>query len=464
MSVAGASGGSPCELLVDPRFGVIRALTPQPRAADLPAALVAVTATVSDTARFGPWQGDRISMGASFYDPVQARAAAIGEAVERYCGNFVPADLRRASFAELAEAGEVALDPAELVLYSPAQYREPGFPFVPLTRDLRVLWTTGRDLVDGASLWVPASLVYINYFVGALEAEPPTHFVMYSGIAAGPDRAWAERSALEELIERDATMIWWQSGSPATGIEWRGDRVIEAALATPGDDSALRYDLIRIPTVFDVPVIGALLRDERQGIAGLGVACRPDPRAAALKAIIEAIALRGYAEGLLDPEGNIWRAVAAGFLDGSVFKPYRADRRYLDDFRPDWHDVTDLGTQSQVYLDPRMAVHLDRIRHPADRLSFDEIAPMVGEDPRRGYLDRLTARGLRPISVDVTTADVHAAGLTVVRVIVPGLSPNAPAAFPFLGGRRLYEDPAELGGASRVLTEDDLIRVPLPHT
>lgn len=98
---------------------------------------------------------------------------------------------------------------------------------------------------------------------------------MYSGIAAGPDRPWAERSALEELIERDATMIWWQSGILAPGLDRRGDRVIEAALSTPGDDSALSYSLIRIATVFDVPVVGALLRDELQRIAGLGVACRP---------------------------------------------------------------------------------------------------------------------------------------------------------------------------------------------
>ncbi|HBL29018.1 MAG TPA: bacteriocin biosynthesis protein SagD, partial [Acidobacteria bacterium] len=74
------------------------------------------------------------------------------------------------------------------------------------------------------------------------------------------------------------------------------------------------------------------------------------------------------------------------------------------------------------------------------------------------------ARGFRAISVDVTTPDVQAAGLCVVRVIVPGLYPNAPAAFPFLGGRRLYEEPAALGWLPAPLTEADLVRVPLPHT
>ena len=48
--------------------------------------------------------------------------------------------------------------------------------------------------------------------------------------------------------------------------------------------------------------------------------------------------------------------------------------------------------------------------------------------------------------VDVTTADVARTGYRVVRVVVPGLIPNWPAGFPFLGKRRVQDIPVQLGG------------------
>ncbi|WP_322752535.1 hypothetical protein [Frankia sp. Cas3] len=82
---------------------------------------------------------------------------------------------------------------------------------------------------------------------------------------------------------------------------------------------------------------------------------------------------------------------------------------------------------------------------------------------RQHYLDILAKRNLRAVSVDVTTSDVRAAGLAVVRVIVPGLYCNPPAAFPYLGGDRLYTVPTELGWVTENLTEDTLYPYPIPH-
>ena len=83
---------------------------------------------------------------------------------------------------------------------------------------------------------------------------------------------------------------------------------------------------------------------------------------------------------------------------------------------------------------------------------------------RHVYLRRLETQGLEAYSVDVTTPDVASVGLSVVRVVVPGLYGNAPAAFPPLGGRRLYEDPVRLGWVPRPIEEDDIVLEPIPHT
>lgn len=448
--------------LVDSRTGLLTSVDRLPHDPAWPGSLVMTVAQVADIGRRLPWPADRVSTGTAFDDETIARRAAIGEAVERYCGNFVPQGLRRASYAQLRAAGETAIDPASLCLYSPRQYDDPGSPFVRFTADLPVLWTLGYRLRDTAPAWVPASLVWVNYFVGHRAAEPRTNFVFYAGIAAGTDRADAERSALEEIIERDATELWWRAQGPVVGLDVQGSPRAASAFAT-ARPAPMRYHAVHVPSVFEVPVVGVLAVDTDQDVVGLGLAARPDPVDALRKALAEAVSLRSYALGLADPAGTIWQAIEHGLVDATPFKPWRADRAYLDSYRADFRDVLDLGCQSQVYLDPRTRPWLSDLIEPARRMPVGDI-PAVTGDPRQAYLDRLERQSIDAYGVDLTTDDIADAGLAVVRVIAPGTYSNAPAGFPFLGGRRQYTEPERLGWADRELTEDDLRRRPIPHT
>ena len=90
--------------LVDPAFGVVTGLHPVERLDGLPASYVGITAEVADARVHGNWPSDRVSLGTTFDDPDGARIAAIGEAVERYCGNYVPEGLRRATARDLTMA------------------------------------------------------------------------------------------------------------------------------------------------------------------------------------------------------------------------------------------------------------------------------------------------------------------------------------------------------------------------
>jgi len=462
--VSSALHALPYERLVDGRTGLVRSVQRIPSLPELPAAYIALRADVANTRHFSVWQADRTALGAAFYDEKKAWASAIGEAMERYCGNFVPAHaLRRATYTQLLAEGENVLDPYELILYSDSQYTQPGFPCVPFTHDVPVLWTRGEDMSTGDPILVPASVVYLNYYSGARIHEPPTNYPMFSGIAAGPSRAEAERSALEELLERDATTIWWHSQSPMPLIEMACEPAIQAALYTPANSGTIDYFLLHLRTPFAVPVVAAFLRDRTHEIVTLGFACRADPLQAALKALIEAIHLRSFHLNLLDPEGDVWRAMQAGILNAKAYKGYRADRSYMDAYRADFHDVVDLGCQAQMYLDPRMHVHVDDLLKTTERVTLADLPRVTESDARMAYLRRLHEHGQRAISVDLTTPDVRSAGISVVRVIVPGLYPNAPAAFPFLGGRRLYEEPAALGWLPAPLTEAMLRLAPMPH-
>lgn len=433
------------ELLVDPRLGLITSLTRHDRRPGMPPAWIGYGASVAWTTAYAPWETDRYGFGASLGDPDRARRAALGEAVERYCGNIVPDELLSASFDEVTSTGVDAVDPENLALYSPRQHAMPGFPFVPFTRDLRVAWTTGRDMRTGTEVLVPASLAYLNYFRGAHAGEPPTNALSFAGIATGEDRGHAERFALEELFERDASTIWWMTGARASVVK-DGHEVVGLLDDPEANQRTIR--LLALPSPFGVPVMAVFIEDHPRRMVAFGSACRADPREASTKALVEAYGLLGLTMQLADPGSDVWRARDDGSIATHVFRPFRAERDYASVIRPDFRDLTDLPAVAQLYLDPRMQ------GEPLDRLRIEEPAVRLADIPTSpdGYVSRLHAAGLRAISVDLTTPDVRAAGLCVVRVVVPGLYGNAAAAFPYLGGTRLY----------RHVDEDDLVRHPIP--
>lgn len=458
------SAGVPEDLL-DGRTGLLLDLAPSPRRADMPSGWTTWGCSVARAEEFADFRADSYGFGASLGNSAAARGAALGEAVERYCGNAVP-DRPAVRARSRASLGRAALDPTRLALHSDRQHAVPGFPFVPFTRDLPVSWVTGTDLHTGSEALVPASLAYLDYFHGSRAAEPPTNSPAYSGIACGTTREAALRSAVEELLERDATGIWWAAGAPATAFD-DGGRVT-GLLGRPPATGGLRVRLLDVPRQFPVPVVAAFVEDEVAGVVGFGSACRADHPTAAAKALAEALGVLRLARDLDDPASDVWRAVTSGRVERHVHLPHRADRRYLDDARSDdpatpWRRLTDLPPVAQLYLDPRMqGAPLDRLRPvavrplPQDRETRDDGTVLAG------HLDLMAGAGIGAYAVDLTTPDVAACGLHVVRVVAPGLVGNGPPAFPLRGGRRLYDVPRDLGWTDRVLTEDDLVVDPLP--
>lgn len=467
---------TPSPLVLDERFGIVRRIVDYPMPPHFPQSLITRGADVANSLDPTHWHTDRAAIGTAFDDPERAEAAALGEAVERYCGNHVPADLRRASYTELCRRGVPALDPSSIALFSAQQYATPGFPFVPFDTDLQIAWAEGVDLHTAQPCLVPASLVYCNYHWGpARSAEPRTNGLVYAGVAAGPDTAFAQASALEELIERDATAVWWHSGAEAVGIDVADTPRVVAALAgspesAPGSaDGRVDYHFFAIPSAFGAHVVGCLLHDREREIVGAGFACRLDAVDAALKAAAEAIGTWFYSTGILDPAGAIWEAIEAGGLDPRAYKPHRRDRRYLEDFRDDFRDIIDLGAQMQFYLDPRSHVHLRRMLSPRRHTGLGSLVAQgpgsaaTAPERRAHLLGELRRRGMRAYAVDLTTHDVRRAGLRVTRALTPDLYTNAPAAAPYFGGDRLLREPHEQGWVAAPLREADLVRAPIPH-
>lgn len=442
------------KVLVHPRLGPLTAIGRHPRLPGMPLGWTGWEAAVAKTSMFDAWSADPSGCGASLGDDARARGAALGEAVERYCGNVPPIGGRLVSFDDLVAAGQDALEPTSFALYSTLQHAQPGFPFTAFTSDLPVRWVQGTDLHTGRPVLVPTALVHLDR---RAPDEAALTSVSYAGIATGTSRERAEQAALEELFERDATTIWWASGAPTAELVGAQGDVLRSRLMDP-EQVTRRVRFLAVPSAFDVPVIAVLVEDARRGVIAFGSACRSTPEQAAEKALVEAFGLWSMTVQLDDPASALWQARA--MLPAHTFVPYRADRRYRPGFGPELRHLVDLPALAQLYLDPLMqGAPLDRLR-PDTQLAW-ESQPVV-RAPRTDHLAMLGRAGLRAVSVDLTTADVAAAGLHVVRVVVPGLLGNAPAAFPYRGGTRLTSVPVARGWVPGPLSEEQLVTDPLP--
>ncbi|HEX2299645.1 MAG TPA: YcaO-like family protein [Pseudonocardiaceae bacterium] len=436
--------------LVDPRTGVVTELRAGTLPPHLPEPLRLWLARPADTRCFTPWPGEPVTSGCAWWDDGQAQAAALGEAVERYCAALIPPGLPRATPDEMRRRGKDVIELADLALFSAAQYRTSGFPFVAFGPDLPMRWVPGRDLLTGAIRAVPIGLVFTTVHRGLADGgpygdEPRTNPVPYAGLAAGRSHEQAELAALLELIERDAVTRSWLRGEPWPEI------AVDPPLADllRGPRGVLRVRLFLVPGAVDVPVITALIDDTSTGLLALGSAARIDPLRAALKAVAEAAQLHLMLHELDDPASAVMRLSAD---PGCPLRPWRADRRYRDSYRPDWRDVRDLACQLQLYLDPTMREPLLERLAVAQPVRLSSI-PASTHRSATDLAHALHGIGIGTVSVDLTTDDVQVCGWRAVRVIAPGLYPNTPAAFPPLGGWRL-------GDSRRPVTEYPL---PMPY-
>jgi len=446
------------QLLIDKRTGIINGLQKVDIEPVLPKKAVSWRAQVTNGRILANIPSDRIAGGTHFSND-QARNAAIGEAIERYSGNYKGGPFIRGSYQELKRKGYKLLDPDRIPLYSTRQYAEKGFPFIPFTKDLKVNWVQGFSLTCKEEVLLPASLVYINYYEGIFANEPPVHFVNYAGIASGPTLEFALKSGLLELIERDATAIWWGCRGQVDAIDIKDHPDLLNSLEAK-EKSDIRYTFLPLTTDINIPVIGAMLYDPVRQIACMGFSSRPDPKEALLKAAAETVQSYHLSLDLLDPDSPLWDAVHTGILHQAALHSYRKDRKYVQSFKSDYHDMIDLLHNSQYYLDPDSHQDIRHILDAEEKGMLPEKQSLTSSD----IVEALAKHQIECFYADVTTEDVRTAGFTVTRVIAPGLVPNAPAAFPYLAPKRLYEVPHRIGWSEHVLDEHHINLKPIPHS
>jgi len=127
---------------------------------------------------------------------LEAKIGALSEAIEAYCAERVEAD------GPLARASEL-----------PAEQRAPRLSDYSRSRELpaprgRIAWCTAADVATGYPHYLPHALVSLDF----TRIKEPWFERSSTGLGAGPNEVLALRTALCEVIERDAVGEWERAG------------------------------------------------------------------------------------------------------------------------------------------------------------------------------------------------------------------------------------------------------------
>jgi ribosomal protein S12 methylthiotransferase accessory factor len=351
----------------------------------------------------------------------EAAAAAVGEALERYSATYVPHD--RIVLATALELGPAAVEPGRFALFSPAQHATPGFAFRPFTADTRVPWVAGRSLPDGADAWLPAELVFLG--------DPPRDgdariaYATSSGMACAEDADDALVRGLCEILERDAFTIVWANRLSLPHLDWSADERIDELDRRLFASTGLAYSALDLSAFHGLPSVLAVVRAPAgyPGALGVGAGTAPTVKRAWWKALSEAFASRSAGAKL-------------ELLCGADPLARGADVRSFED-------------HIRYYADPGRADAAEFLDAGSDRVPTVSIPTLEGNGPAehvRALCARVCAAGSTPYVVDVTSPDVRALGLVVVKVLAPELCMlDVIHGARFLGGRRLYEAAFRLG-------------------
>ncbi|NLR76428.1 YcaO-like family protein [Leeia aquatica] len=350
-----------------------------------------------------PWQ--TIS-GAVGYDAQTAMTAAIAEALERHAAALVRLPVRtRASLG----VSDRVLDESAFAPYSEAQRQQPGFPW-PLPRSTDDLFCSVYDLADNQTVWLPQEWVGLGPRQG--EARLPS---TSSGLAACSDAAegpWLGLlRATQEVLERDALTCTWLNGLGGRQIPL--PESLQAQADQLGADVAA-YDLTQAWNPHPViAVAGGWPIQGRQRYA-FGIACRHTRQEALDKAWLE------WAQGL-------------------TFAAHM-QRQHGKAPPPEPHALRRFDQHAAFYtLRPELWPRTALVRHrrlvsvPSER---DTPPPLSTVSVLQQLRVQLAAAGIDLYYRELTTPDVAATGIRVMRVLAPQLSGlHADERAPFLGGR-----------------------------
>uniref|UniRef100_Q3C2F7 Goadsporin biosynthetic protein n=1 Tax=Streptomyces sp. TP-A0584 TaxID=314563 RepID=Q3C2F7_9ACTN len=358
---------------------------------------------------------------------LQARASALGEALERYSGVYQGDEARiTASYDDL---GDRAIAPNDLALYSARQFdereewnnRDVHFHRVlaPFDTAAPIDWTPVWSLTMQRHRYVPTASLFYGY---PLDRDHQYAAADSNGSAAGTSIEDAVLQGFMELVERDSVALWWYNRvqRPEVDLQSFGEPYFLEWLAQYRSLNREAW-VLDLTSDFGIPVMAAISRriDKPAEDILIAFGAHFDARIAVGRALTE----------------------MNQFLPAVVHaKPEGGGYTYPDPAQQHWWQTATLA--NQPYLRP-----LSAPRRTAGDFPVHESLDLL-DDLHRAQAT-VEEHGMELLVINQTRPDV---GLPVVKVIVPGMRHFWPRFAP----GRLYDVPVKLGWVSQQTREEDL--------
>jgi bacteriocin biosynthesis cyclodehydratase domain-containing protein len=377
---------------VDARTGVITSLkaeSPADTGLDLPLVVTAAPPHIADA------DGNvrRLPVGwGKGLTPSDALLSAVGEAIERYAPSLP--DRSQVVEARPCDLDAPHLDPAAFALYSDAQYARRDFPCERYDADLAHPWIRGWWSVSGEPVWVHTAFVYLS-----IEMRRHQFICQGSsnGLAASLSIEDAASRATMELVERDALMHAWLTGTPGRLVTL--DNTLDPPLrqivhGIERHGAAVEVYALETAACGTVVLCLSLGDGEHWPGATLALGAGMNPRAAVRQAILELGQTGPHLLRLM--QRAMWPTPAAAT------------------------DVRDMLDHAAYYFAPDRRRALDRLRGGSTSMTLSDLARTVPTD-LSDCQSALAAAGIRVAIVDVTTPDVRTSPFRVARAVSPDL-------------------------------------------
>lgn len=356
-----------------------------------------------------------------------AMTKAIGEAIERYCpAIYNKVELPLTSYAD---AHFSCIHPSHFTLFSPQQYQSPEFIYKPFTEKSQVHWTVTQNLHTGESVYIPATFVYMPYII---ERQTASEILITQSISTGLACHCSYEEAIVsgicEVIERESFSITWQA-------MLSHPRIKNASLSKKNQDLiklfekvGYQIDLVNITSDNGIPTIMSVARHAGKEAAPLAIAIATalNPENAIKKSLEELAQTERYTVRL---------------------KKYRPRLPLVEEHK----NVDDQESHINFWCSSERAVYADFLTSSKEEVNFSDLPNVATGDPRKDLhvlIQNIAKTGHNILIADITTEDIRAMGLWVIRAIIPGYHPlfmgyNNRS----LGGQRLWKVPQKLGYA-----------------
>jgi ribosomal protein S12 methylthiotransferase accessory factor len=339
---------------------------------------------------------------------IQARASALGEALERYCSQYFGYEPRlRAAFGDIRAN---AVHPLELNPFSDNQYEnrevwakrgDTGRVPERFIEERPIDWTPAWSLTNHQWKFIPSAHMYYNY----PEEGGCFTYGDSNGVAAGNCVEEAIIQGLFELVERDSVALWW-------------------------------YNMLRRPAL-DLPTFGSSFVLEAA----------------------EGLRLRNHTLHVLDLTSDLGIPVFVAVGFGSHFDARIALDRAICEMGQSWIMYKNMSPNTIYREVTGRNLSTEQFLRPLEDASQIPLCSFVNHATSDFLTDVekcvsiLADQGLEMLVADLTRPEV---GLSVVRVMVPGLVHF----WPRFGAKRLYDIPVRLGWLDAPLPEENLNPVP----